>query len=79
MISKLIVVLNRKAQVIPVEVKSARNVKARSLQKFMKEGASPYVIRLSENNFGIKPIEKSNAILRAMPLYAAYCIDPNMD
>lgn len=70
---------NRKAQVIPVEVKSARNVKARSLQKFMEKGASPFAVRLSENNFGIEPIERSGGILRAMPLYAAYCIEPDMD
>lgn len=68
---------NRRAQIIPVEVKSARNVKARSLKRFMQEGAAPFAIRLSEGNFGIEPIEGTNAVLRAIPLYAAYCIDPN--
>lgn len=68
---------NRRAQVIPVEVKSGRNVKARSLRRFMEEGASPFAIRLSEANFGVEPVEGTGALLRSMPLYAAYCINPN--
>lgn len=70
---------DRFARVIPVEVKSARNVKAKSLQKFMAAGRSPYAIRLSEANFGIEPIEGTDAVLRSMPLYAAYCINPEAE
>ncbi len=62
------------AQVIPVEVKSSRNVKAKSLQRFMKEGYSPYAFRLSEKNFGIEAIEGIDAKMRCLPLYAAFCI-----
>lgn len=69
----------RLAQVIPVEVKSARNVKARSLRKFMEEGRSPYAIRLSEANFGIEPIADTGTTLRSLPLYAAFCIGPTME
>ncbi|WP_165248154.1 ATP-binding protein [Adlercreutzia sp. ZJ141] len=65
---------NRRAQIIPVEVKSARNVKAKSLRKFMEEGHAPYAIRLSEANFGIEPVGESGALLRSLPLYAAFCI-----
>lgn len=69
----------RLAQVIPVEVKSARNVKARSLRKFMEEGRSPYAIRLSEANFGVEPIADTGTTLRSLPLYAAFCIGPTME
>ncbi len=65
---------NRRAQIIPVEVKSARNVKAKSLGKFMEEGRAPYAVRLSEANFGIEAMGRSGALLRSLPLYAAFCI-----
>ena len=68
---------NERAQVIPIEVKSARNVKAKSLIQFMKAGHAPYAIRLSEANFGIEPIEGADAQMRSLPLYAAFCIGPN--
>ena len=65
---------NKRAQVIPVEVKSARNVKAKSLRKFVQGGCSEVAYRLSENNFGCEPIEETDAVLKSLPLYAAYCI-----
>lgn len=63
----------REAQTIPVEVKSARNVSAKSLARFMTEGRAPYGIRLSERDFGRTELE-GGAELRSLPLYAAYCI-----
>ncbi len=63
----------REAQVIPVEVKSARNVSAKSLARFMAEGRSPYCIRLSERDFGRTELEGGGE-LRSLPLYAAHCI-----
>lgn len=68
---------DKRARVIPVEVKSSRNVKAKSLLQFMKAGHAPYAIRLSEANFGIEPIEGTDAHMRSLPLYAAFCIGPN--
>lgn len=65
-----------RARVIPVEVKSARNVKAKSLARFMRDGRAPYALRLSEANFGIEPIEGTDAVMRSLPLYAAFCIGP---
>lgn len=69
---------DRMAQVIPVEVKSARNVKAKSLMKLMREGNAPYAIRLSEANFGTNAIEGTDGemLLRDLPLYAAFCVGP---
>lgn len=67
---------DRMAQVIPVEVKSARNVKAKSLMKLMREGNAPYAIRLSEANFRTNVIEGTDGemLLRDLPLYAAFCV-----
>ncbi len=63
----------REAQVIPIEVKSARNVSAKSLARFMSEGRAPYGIRLSERDFGRAELE-NGCELRSLPLYAAHCI-----
>ena len=63
----------REAQVIPVEVKSARNVSAKSLSRFMTEGRAPYGIRLSEKDFGRVELE-NGCELRSLPLYAAHCV-----
>ena len=63
----------REAQVIPVEVKSARNVSAKSLSRFMTEGRAPYGIRLSEKDFGRAELE-NGCELRSLPLYAAHCV-----
>lgn len=70
---------DRLARVIPVEVKSARNVKAKSLQKFMREGSSPYAVRLSESNFGRTAMEGTDGVLLSLPLYAAFCLGPGME
>lgn len=67
------VLQNGRAEVVPVEVKSARNVRSKSLMKLMAEGRSPYAIRLSENDFA-KTIMDTGKLLRSVPLYAAYCI-----
>lgn len=60
-------------EVIPVEVKSSRNVRSKSLVKLMEEGRSPYAWCLSEHNFSSSQIagghERRNA-----PLYAAFAI-----
>lgn len=66
---------DRMARVIPIEVKSARNVRAKSLSRFMKEGRAPFAVRLSEQNFGIEPMKDSAAKMRSLPLYAAFCIE----
>lgn len=66
---------DRMARIIPIEVKSARNVRAKSLAKFMREGRSPFAVRLSEQNFGIEPVDGMDIVLRSLPLYAAFCIE----
>lgn len=63
------------AQVIPIEVKSARNVRARSLEKLVSEERSPYAIILPESNFGKGVVKNTDCKLQRMPLYAAFCIE----
>lgn len=53
---------------IPIEVKSADNVRAKSLQSYIKRYAPPYSIRISTKNFGYE-----NGI-KSIPLYALFCI-----
>lgn len=59
--------------VVPVEVKSARNVRARTLATFMEKAHSPYAVLCSEQNFGVVRNESGTEI-RHLPLYAAHCI-----
>ncbi len=65
------------AQVVPIEVKSSRNVGVKSLRKLMAEGSSPYAIRISENEFG-HTASNTGIELRSIPLYACFCIDGNL-
>lgn len=59
-------------RVIPVEVKSGRNVKARTLETFVQKARSPYAVILSENNFSVSKTE--GVEIRHLPLYAAHCL-----
>lgn len=54
--------------IIPVEVKAADNVRAKSLNQFIKKYNPPYSIRVSSKNFGFENNIKS------VPLYAAFLI-----
>lgn len=61
-----------RAEVLPIEVKSGRNVRARSLQRLMRESRSPYAVRLSEENFSRSVGDAGE--LRALPLYASFAV-----
>lgn len=63
----------KRAEVVSIEVKSARNASSKSLNLFMEEAHSPYAIRLSENEFGASGLDGGRQ-LRSLPLYAAFCI-----
>lgn len=62
----------RHAEVVPIEVKSARNVRAKTLATFMSRAHSPCAYVLSENDFSVTGDE--TAQIRHLPLYAAHCI-----
>ena len=61
-------VIQRDGKIIPIEVKSADNSKAKSLSIYTGKFKPEYAIKISANNFGI-----ANGI-RTIPLYAAFCI-----
>lgn len=60
-------------RVIPIEVKSARNVKARTLASFVERSHAPYAVFLSGQDFGVDRNEQGVEI-RHIPLYAAHCL-----
>ena len=64
-------IIVREGAVVPVEVKSADNIKSRSLSVYVGKYHPPYSIRLSAKNFGFE-----NAI-RSVPLYAAFALAPS--
>lgn len=61
-------VIQRNGRLIPIEVKSADNTKAKSLKVYMETYKPDYAIKLSAKNFGFKDGKKT------VPLYAAFCI-----
>lgn len=61
-------VIQREGQLIPLEVKSADNTRAKSLKVYMQTYKPAYAIKLSSKNFGFKDGKK------IVPLYAAFCI-----
>ena len=61
-------VIQRDGQLIPIEVKSADNTRAKSLKLYMDTYKPAYAIKLSAKNFGYEDQKK------IVPLYAAFCI-----
>lgn len=61
-------IIQRSSQLIPVEVKSADNTRAKSLKVYMDTYKPAYAIKLSAKNFSFKDNKKT------VPLYAAFCI-----
>ena len=61
-------VIQRGGDIVPVEVKSADNSKAKSLGIYRDKFKPMYAIKVSTNNFGFM-----NGV-KTIPLYAAFCI-----
>ena len=61
-------VVLREGNIIPIEVKSADNSKAKSLGIYIKRFKPEYAIKISANNYGFE-----NGI-KTIPLYAAFCV-----
>lgn len=61
-------VIQRDGKLIPVEVKSADNTRAKSLNIYMAAYKPEYAIKLSAKNFAFEDNKK------IVPLYAAFCI-----
>ncbi len=61
-------VIHLNGEAIPIEVKSADNVRAKSLKTYVSKYSPKFSIRISSRNFGFENNVKS------IPLYAAFCI-----
>jgi len=61
-------IIQRNGHIIPIEVKSADNTKAKSLKVYMDTYKPDYAIKLSAKNFGFEDG------IKTVPLYAAFCI-----
>ncbi len=59
---------DRQGNIIPLEGKSADNVRAKSLKNYISLYQPPYAIRVSAKNFGFE-----NG-LKSIPLYALFCL-----
>ena len=53
---------------IPIEVKSADNTRARSLKIYIDTYKPEYAIKISAKNFGFEDGKKT------VPLYAVFCV-----
>lgn len=62
------VIQHKTGNIIPIEVKSADNVRSKSLQQYVNQYKPLYSIRISTKNFGFENNIKS------VPLYACFCI-----
>lgn len=60
-------------ELIPIEVKSARNVRAKTFASFMEKARAPYGYVLSSNNYA-RTQAGTGTEIRHLPLYAAHCI-----
>jgi predicted AAA+ superfamily ATPase len=60
---------DRQGNIIPLEAKSADNVRSKSLRTFAAAYNPPYSIRVSAKNFGFENNIKS------IPLYALFCLN----
>ena len=61
-------IIQREGELIPIEVKSADNTKAKSLKVYIDTYHPAYAIKLSSKNFAYEDGKK------IVPLYAAFCI-----
>ena len=63
------VIQNRNGQIIPIELITKTNSKAKSLAVFMKKFTVVQAYRITENNFSTKKD------IRYIPIYAMFCLN----
>jgi predicted AAA+ superfamily ATPase len=61
-------IIQRDGDIIPIEVKSADNTRAKSLATYISLHKPAYAVKLSTKNFGFEDGKKT------VPLYAAFCL-----
>jgi predicted AAA+ superfamily ATPase len=62
------IIQNKQGQIIPIEVKSSENVKAKSLSLFLKLYQPEFGYKVSTKNFGFE------GNVYSIPLYAVFCV-----
>ena len=69
-------IIQREGKVIPVEVKSSENTKAKSLNVYIDTYKPAYAVKLSARNFGFEAAAKASGTggKKSVPLYAAFCL-----
>jgi predicted AAA+ superfamily ATPase len=67
------VIQNRMGKIIPIELATISNSKAKSLSVFMKKFLCLEAYRITENNFQTKKE------IRYIPVYAIFCLDEIMN
>jgi predicted AAA+ superfamily ATPase len=60
---------DRNGNIIPLEAKSAENVRSKSLRTYQEIYKPPYSIRVSGKNFGYE------SGIKSIPLYAVFCLE----
>ena len=65
------VIQNRKGQIIPLEIATRTQSKAKSLSVFMKKFTVQQAYRITENNFSTRKD------VRYIPIYAVFCLNEN--
>jgi len=63
------IIQNRMGQIIPIEIATKSNSKAKSLSVFMKKFTVQQAYRITENNFSTKKD------IRYIPIYAIFCLN----
>ena len=63
------VIQNRMGLIVPIEIATKVNSKAKSLSVFMKKFTTPSAYRITENNFSTKKG------VRYIPIYAVFCLN----
>jgi len=66
---------DRLARIVPVEVKSSRNVKAKSFTHLVRAGRTDVAYLLSENDFASSVHRETGCKVAQLPLYSAFCIN----
>lgn len=61
-------IIQREGNIIPIEVKSADNVRSKSLNVYIQAYKPAYAIKFSAKNFGFENNKKT------VPLYASFCV-----
>ncbi|MCP5053954.1 MAG: DUF4143 domain-containing protein, partial [bacterium] len=70
------------SKLIPIEVKSGKTGRLKSLHLFMQESSAPIAVRIHSGNFYVQDIERADGStfkLASIPFYLAYRLEEILD